>query len=543
MKKLNIAIMGHMPAKGYSGGRYCAWIMAEALAHQGNRVYVITNNIPEFREDFIDYPHHNEIEIVLTGDFYSIPKKIEKLDYVICVPTIGMNKTYYYACLDLAMRTEARFSFVNFETPNWYEEYAQMGRPKEDYEYLQKICKYGCLVMSLAYESQKYAKTFYNEYVDKTDYIVWSPPINSFVAEQIHVEREEQIIAFVRLRDKHKGGDDILELIGEGLRGKRLVLVVGNGEVDESYRKEIEQKAKAFEIEIAFKKKLTDREKFIEIKKSKILLFPSHFEGYGYPPVEALYCGTKCIVFELPVLREVSGDALVYCEQGDIAMMGKKAEQLLQENDFEPLCVDTADFKKQSQRLHNLLNENMSNDKLTYKRSKYELWCNEFRKCYFTLIKNGMKKKILPDMIKYCIEKEITISKKLKKEGENWRSVRKELKGKKVYIWGCGKAYQELYPKYRNLFVLEGLLDSNPDKIGRFDFVNKTIRVQSPEILLDVDANQVVVLISNKEHVDEIIEKLESMNIKNYHSLCMIAMNSGASRIYRFIKKGRQRER
>jgi glycosyltransferase involved in cell wall biosynthesis len=47
------------------------------------------------------------------------------------------------------------------------------------------------------------------------------------------------------------------------------------------------------------------------------LLFPSRYEGFGLPPVEAAACGTTAIVSDIPVLRETAPDA-VFCPVGDV---------------------------------------------------------------------------------------------------------------------------------------------------------------------------------------------------------------------------------
>jgi glycosyltransferase involved in cell wall biosynthesis len=48
------------------------------------------------------------------------------------------------------------------------------------------------------------------------------------------------------------------------------------------------------------------------------LAFPSRYEGFGLPPLEALACGTPVIASDLPVLREVTGDQARYVPVGDI---------------------------------------------------------------------------------------------------------------------------------------------------------------------------------------------------------------------------------
>ena len=46
----------------------------------------------------------------------------------------------------------------------------------------------------------------------------------------------------------------------------------------------------------------------------KALIFPSRYEGFGIPPLEALTCGAKAIVSDIPVMREIYGDAVYYLD-------------------------------------------------------------------------------------------------------------------------------------------------------------------------------------------------------------------------------------
>lgn len=41
---------------------------------------------------------------------------------------------------------------------------------------------------------------------------------------------------------------------------------------------------------------------------AKLFVFPSFYEGFGYPPLEALVCGCPVITSNIPVLREILGD-------------------------------------------------------------------------------------------------------------------------------------------------------------------------------------------------------------------------------------------
>jgi glycosyltransferase involved in cell wall biosynthesis len=47
------------------------------------------------------------------------------------------------------------------------------------------------------------------------------------------------------------------------------------------------------------------------------LAFPSTYEGFGLPPVEAMAAGTPAVVSDIPVMREVAGDAALRVPPGD----------------------------------------------------------------------------------------------------------------------------------------------------------------------------------------------------------------------------------
>jgi len=62
------------------------------------------------------------------------------------------------------------------------------------------------------------------------------------------------------------------------------------------------------------------------------LLLPSTAEGYGYPPLEAMACGTPAIVSDIPVLRETTGGAAMTCPADDVAAWRRALQAMLDDS-------------------------------------------------------------------------------------------------------------------------------------------------------------------------------------------------------------------
>jgi glycosyltransferase involved in cell wall biosynthesis len=64
-------------------------------------------------------------------------------------------------------------------------------------------------------------------------------------------------------------------------------------------------------------------------RRAALVLQPSEAEGFGLPVAEALACGALVLASDLPALREVGGDAAVYCPVGNIPGWTEAATMLI----------------------------------------------------------------------------------------------------------------------------------------------------------------------------------------------------------------------
>jgi glycosyltransferase involved in cell wall biosynthesis len=71
-------------------------------------------------------------------------------------------------------------------------------------------------------------------------------------------------------------------------------------------------------------------------RRSRAVLVTSEAEGFGLPVVEGLACGALVVASDLLVLREVGGEAVVYCQVGDVDTWVKRVENLISGTEVPP---------------------------------------------------------------------------------------------------------------------------------------------------------------------------------------------------------------
>ncbi len=59
---------------------------------------------------------------------------------------------------------------------------------------------------------------------------------------------------------------------------------------------------------------VSDGEARALLESCKALLFPTFYEGFGIPPMEALACGAKAVVSDTEIMHEVYGDSVFYVD-------------------------------------------------------------------------------------------------------------------------------------------------------------------------------------------------------------------------------------
>ena len=82
---------------------------------------------------------------------------------------------------------------------------------------------------------------------------------------------------------------------------------------------------------IRFKEGVDDEALIREYNKAGCFIFPSFYEGFGLPPLEAMACGTPVITSHRSAMPEVCGDAALYADPHDPEDMAEKMQRVIQD--------------------------------------------------------------------------------------------------------------------------------------------------------------------------------------------------------------------
>ncbi len=83
------------------------------------------------------------------------------------------------------------------------------------------------------------------------------------------------------------------------------------------------------EKKVRFLGRVSDLELVTLYSMTDIFAFPSFFEGFGIPPLEAMACGAPVITSNISSLPEVAGDAALLVDPSNIEELASAIQRLL----------------------------------------------------------------------------------------------------------------------------------------------------------------------------------------------------------------------
>jgi len=136
------------------------------------------------------------------------------------------------------------------------------------------------------------------------------------------------------------------------------LLIIGAKENFRSSDTSIQQKIESIGGgEITFSGLISDETLLKHLSEAELLVQPSLYEGFGLPPLEALVLGTRALISDIPVFKEIYDSfPVVFFRAGDITDLKDKMMEILYAKKPSPLLlsdelVNKYTFEKAASRI------------------------------------------------------------------------------------------------------------------------------------------------------------------------------------------------
>jgi len=152
-----------------------------------------------------------------------------------------------------------------------------------------------------------------------------------------HKNLERLILAFNKLVED-RSAKGAVSASGMGLAsGKKNLYLILVGEIDYFYKK-IQDKFSNSK-QIIFTDFVSDKELTSLYKNASLYVFPSLYEGFGLPPLEAMSYGIPVVCSEASCLPEILEDSAVYFNPEDINDMVEKVKYVLDNEQIQKKLI------------------------------------------------------------------------------------------------------------------------------------------------------------------------------------------------------------
>jgi len=186
----------------------------------------------------------------------------------------------------------------------------------------------------LIFTVSEFSKSRINHFLGNTlNVINASNAVNAPSQISFNNRSKNKKIVFIGNIKKHKGINILLDAFllckNEGLDYE--LVIVGSRDNFRSGDKKTSKRLDSLEGRgVSFSGYISDDEKWKLLAESALLVQPSLYEGFCYPPLEAMFCGTHALISDIPVLKEIyAGYPVTFFKSGDIIDLKEKMMKLL----------------------------------------------------------------------------------------------------------------------------------------------------------------------------------------------------------------------
>ena len=186
--------------------------------------------------------------------------------------------------------------------------------------------------------SAKSTNSAYTEAVDMDKFKKEKNLPGKFIFFLGKLEPRKNVVNLIRafsLFKSHERGTNQMNAMGG--KDYHLVIAGDKGWMYQDIFREAERSP--YRSKIIFIGHVSDEERFSYYRAADVFVYPSFFEGFGFPPLEAMSCGTPVITSRNSSLPEVVGDAAITIDPYDVDELEFWMRKLLEDEILKTALV------------------------------------------------------------------------------------------------------------------------------------------------------------------------------------------------------------
>lgn len=167
------------------------------------------------------------------------------------------------------------------------------------------------------------------------------------------LEKRKNTVNIIRAFDLFKN---------QNFTNHKLILIGKNGFGGEEVEEEISNSK--FTTDIIQKGHVEGKELFVLYKNAEVLLYPSLYEGFGLPILEAMSTRTPVITSLIPNIKEVAKDAALFVNPEDLEEIAGAMKRIIQDDNLRQSLIKRGlkivagySWQKTAEAFYKLINE------------------------------------------------------------------------------------------------------------------------------------------------------------------------------------------
>lgn len=161
----------------------------------------------------------------------------------------------------------------------------------------------------------KYKQEFSTEYTEEILFKLGIKKNDEFMFTIGTLQKRKNILNIIRAFNRYKENNSKLKLVIAGNPGDNYQEIIN------------EYNSSKYKNDIKILNYISEEEKIVLYKNAKIFIFPSLYEGFGMPIVEAMAAGISVITSNISSMPEVLGDAGILVNPYSIEEISKAIEK------------------------------------------------------------------------------------------------------------------------------------------------------------------------------------------------------------------------